>query len=219
MLVVCPPGNEQPAEQFAARIDDVHAARAGAVDVALLVALHAVGDAGFAAGELVKQAAVADAAVGRDVEGADVRHPRVVDVEDFLVGAEAQPVRIDGVLDRELDLALRRQPEHGLDVEMALHVLADHAGDDEPAGGIGPVDRAVGAHDDVVRAVEFLALPVRRDGGERAVVLDAPDRALRPAGDHQPAFQIERHAVGVARRMHQHRSCRRRASIGRWCRR
>ena len=127
MLVVWPPGISRRPKQLAARVNDVDAARAGAVDVALLVAFHAVGDAGLAAGELVKQAAVADAAVGRDVEGANVRHARVVDVKDLLVGTEAQPVGIDGVLDRELDLALRREPEHRLDVELALHVLADHA--------------------------------------------------------------------------------------------
>jgi hypothetical protein len=32
-------------------------------------------------------------------------------------------------------------------------------------------------------------------------VLDAPDRALRPAGDDEAALAIEGHAVGVARRM------------------
>src|SRR5262249_43818963 len=75
--------DQQPAEQLAAGIDDMHAARSGAVDVTLAVALHAVGDAGLATGELVEQTAVADAAIGRNVEGADVRHPGIVDVEDF----------------------------------------------------------------------------------------------------------------------------------------
>src|SRR5262245_10052512 len=52
--------DQQAAKQFAAGVDDVHAARPGAVDIALDVALHAVGDAGLAAGELVEDAAVAD---------------------------------------------------------------------------------------------------------------------------------------------------------------
>ena len=58
------------------------AARAGAVDVALLVALHAVGDAGLGAGEGVEDAAVAHAAIGIDVEGADEAEPRIIDIED-----------------------------------------------------------------------------------------------------------------------------------------
>src|SRR5262249_31117084 len=101
------PRGQQPAQQPGGPGAGMHAARPGAVDVALPVALHAVGHPGLAAGELVEQAAVADAAIRRDVKGADVRHPGIVDVEDFLVRAEAQPVGVDGVLDRELDLTLR----------------------------------------------------------------------------------------------------------------
>src|SRR5882672_4107170 len=43
------------AEELSVRADDVEAARPGAVDVALDVDLHAVGDAGLAARELVKK--------------------------------------------------------------------------------------------------------------------------------------------------------------------
>src|SRR5262249_50907274 len=111
--------------------------------------------------------------------------------------------RIGHVLDDEVDLALRGETEHALEVELALHVLADHSRDHEPAGRVGPVDAAVRAHHDVVWAVELLALVVGRGGGERAVMLDAPDRALRPARNVEPAFAIERHAVGMAGRVHQ----------------
>src|SRR5215471_10037597 len=117
-----------------------------------------------------------------------MRHARIIDVEDSLVRAEAQSVGIDGVFDGEFDLALRREAEDGLDVKLALHVLADHAGNDEAAGGIGPIDRAVRAHDDVVWAVEFLALPARRKGRERTVMLDAPDgRCDQPAMVSRPS--------------------------------
>src|SRR5262245_45174124 len=101
-------GNAQPSDQLSVRVADVDAAGTGAVDVALLIALHAVGDAGLAAGQRVKDAAVTHAAIAIDVEGADETEPRVVDVEDRFVRAEAQAVGIDRVLDRELDLALRR---------------------------------------------------------------------------------------------------------------
>src|SRR5262245_18805138 len=196
-------GNAQPSDQLAVRVDDVDAAGTGAVDVPLPVALHAVGDAGLAAGQGVEDAAVAHAAVGLDVEGADETEPRVIDVEDGFVRAEAQAVGINRVLDRDLDLALRREAEHRLDVELPLQVLADHARDHQPAGGVRPVDRAVGAHDDIVRAVELLALVARSDGDEGAVLLHPPDRARRPARDDEAALAVEGHAVGMIRRMDQ----------------
>src|SRR5262249_49296626 len=64
-----PSGDEQPAEEGTARIDDVHAAGPGAIDIALLVAFHPVGPSRFAARGLMEQAAFADAAVRRNVEG------------------------------------------------------------------------------------------------------------------------------------------------------
>src|SRR5262245_2459873 len=118
--------NAQPSDQLAVAVDDMDAAWSGTVDVALLVAFHAVGDASLAAGQRVKDTAVAYAAVAIDVEGADETEPRVVDVEDRFVRTKAQAVGIDRVLDRELDLALRREPEHGLDVELPLQILARH---------------------------------------------------------------------------------------------
>src|SRR5713101_6096872 len=44
-----------PAEELALRAYHVNAAGAGAIDVAFAIDLHAVGDAGLASGELVKQ--------------------------------------------------------------------------------------------------------------------------------------------------------------------
>src|SRR5262245_56041971 len=85
-------GNAQPSDQLSVPVDDVDAAGTGAVDVALPVALHAVGDAGLAAGERVEDAAVTHAAVAIDVEGADEPEPSVIDVEDRFVRAEAQAV-------------------------------------------------------------------------------------------------------------------------------
>src|SRR5262245_21989665 len=36
-------------------------------------------------------------------------------------------------------------------------------------------------------------------------MLDAPDGALRPAGDYEATLAVEGHSVGVAGGMHQHR--------------
>ncbi len=146
---------------------------------------------------------VTHAAVRVDIEGADEPEPRVVDIKDRFVRAEAQAIGIDGVLHDEPHLALRGEAEHGLYVEVPLQVLSDHAGDHQPARGIGPIDSAVGTHDDIVRAVEFLALIARRDGDERAVLLHPPDRPRRPARNVKSPLPIERHAVGMIRRMDQ----------------
>src|SRR5678815_2157698 len=54
-------------------------------------------------------------------------------------------------------------------------------------------------HDDVVRAVELLVLIFRRDRRNRSVLLEAVNRAAAPAGDRQPSFLVERHAVRVPR--------------------
>src|SRR5262249_3883190 len=196
-------GDEHAAKELAALVHDMDAARAGAVDVILLVDLHAIGDARLVAGELVNQAAGTDAAVVVDVESADDPEAGVVDVEERLVLREREPVGIDTVRDHELDVACRRQAEDTLNVELALQIIADHAGYHEPASGIGPIDRAVGAHHDIVRAVEFFALVALRKRDERAVRFDAPDRARRPAGDDHAALPVDGHAVGMARGMDQ----------------
>src|SRR5262245_5775304 len=64
-------GNAQAPAQAPGGVDDVDAAGPRAIDVALLVAFHAVGDARLGASKLMEDAAVAHAAVGIDVEGAD----------------------------------------------------------------------------------------------------------------------------------------------------
>src|SRR5262245_65035675 len=61
-------GNAQPSDQLSAGVDDVDAAGTGAVDVALLVALHAVGAPGLARGQCVEDATLGHAAVAGGVE-------------------------------------------------------------------------------------------------------------------------------------------------------
>src|SRR5262249_34363411 len=197
-------GDEQAAEKLAALVHDMDAARPGAIDVVFLINLHAVGDARLVAGELVKQPSGPDATVLVDVEGADDPEAGVVDVKQRLVLRERKPVGIDAVGDHERDVSCRRQAEDTLNIELALQIIADHAGYHEPTGGIGPIDCAVGAHHDVVWAVEFPALVSLRERDERAVRFDAPDRARRPAGNDHAALPVDGHAVGVARGMNQH---------------
>src|SRR4051812_9886881 len=89
-------GDLDRADVPAAGIEDADAARPGDPDVAALVELHAVdevADLEAARADPVGQhARVRERAVGGDVEHADVRARRVVDVQQRLVGREAEAV-------------------------------------------------------------------------------------------------------------------------------
>src|SRR5262249_2420211 len=76
-------GNTQPPDQLAIAVGDVDASWSGTVDVALLVALHAVGDAGLPAGQRVDDPAVAHPALAIDVErGAQPEAPSVISMRE-----------------------------------------------------------------------------------------------------------------------------------------
>src|SRR4051795_8901051 len=97
-----------------------------------------------------------------DVEDTYVRVHRVIDVEQALVGREAEPVRLSEVVDEELELASASgQAVDALEVEilLALESEARH-----PAvRRVCEDDRAVARDDHVVRAVQLLVAPVRRE--------------------------------------------------------
>src|SRR5262249_41011301 len=63
---------------------------------------------------------------------------------------------------------------------------------------IGEIQRAVGADDDIVRAVEPLAFVLVGEHRVFAVGIYANDRAQNARGGHQPALRIQRAAIGVA---------------------
>src|SRR5215475_6972568 len=127
-------GEKEAAQERAALVHDMNAARAGAVDVVADVDLHAVGDAGLVAGQLVEQAARTDAAIRADVEGADDAEPRVVDIEQLFVSREGEPVGIEAIGDRQVNVARRSDAEDALHVEVPLQVVAHHPGDHQAAG-------------------------------------------------------------------------------------
>src|SRR6266851_7867732 len=197
------------AEMLAVRREDPDAVGAGDVDVALLVELHPVDEAAL------RQVAVPDvlgehAAVGKrvvraDVEHADVRARRVVDVEQRLVGREAKPVRLLEIVDEQLDVAATGgEPVDALEVEilLALEPEARHA----PVRRVGEDDRAVPRDEHIVRAVQILALPVRGERLAGAIRLLPHDGARDVLADDQVAVVVERHAVALVARVAQHRN-------------
>jgi hypothetical protein len=80
------PWNAHTADALPRRIDDMNAARPGAVDIPFGVDFHSIGDAFFGAFELVKDARIFDRAVGLHVESADQILAAVVHVQHALVG-------------------------------------------------------------------------------------------------------------------------------------
>src|SRR4051794_13684297 len=118
----------------AVRVEDAHAARAGHPDVAALVELHAVdevADLEVAAADVPGQlAVVGERSVGVDVEDPDVRLLGVVDVEQRLVGGEAEAVGLAEVVDEQLGVApAGRDAVDALEREvlLALDPEAGHA--------------------------------------------------------------------------------------------
>ena len=196
-------GHAHLAEQLAGRRIDPDAAGRGDPDIAALVALHAVGQAGLelgadAAGE---DARIGERAVGFDVEDADQRLHGVVDVKQALVGREAEAVRLveQMAVDHELRrAAARRHAIDALEAELArpLDAVDRHAA----IPGIAEIDRAVRMHADVVRAVELLVLEMRGDHLAPAVGALADQGRGGVLADDQVELGVVGHAVAFVRR-------------------
>src|SRR5207249_1295622 len=115
--------NLDDSEMLTLRAEDPDALRPREPDAAALVALHPVDEIPFlqarGADVLGEHAPVCERAVALDVEDADVRPVGVVDVEEGLVGREAQAVRLAKVVDEELRVAASgRDPVDALEVEL-----------------------------------------------------------------------------------------------------
>src|SRR4029077_5747976 len=99
-----------------------------------------------------------------DVEDADQRLHRIVDVEELFVRRKAEAVRLieEEALDEQLRAAAaRRDAVHALEAERAwpFDPKPRHA----PIVRIGEINRTVRADADVVRAVELLTVEMGRE--------------------------------------------------------
>src|SRR4051794_7643480 len=196
-------GHLDGAELLALRVEHAHAARARDPDVAALVELHPVHEvagvevAGADAGG--QHAAIGQRAVRGHVEDADVAVLGVVDVQQRLVGREAQAVGLAEVVHQQLRVAaLRRDPVDALEGEVLLALDAEPR--HPPVSGVGEVDRAVALDDDVVGAVELAPLVVAGQDlppAARAVGIHPHDRARDVLAHDQAALVVERHAVAL----------------------
>src|SRR6266540_719006 len=175
-------------------------------EVPELVALHPVDEIHFlearGADVLGQHAVARRQAVGLELEHADVCPVSIVDVEQRLVRREAKAVGLDEIAGEQLQLTpARRNPVHALKVQVliALDPEPGHA----PVRRIAEVDRPGRVDDDVVRAVQLLALVVRGEylpTAPRTVGIHPHDRARRVLAHEQPPVRIQRHAVALVAR-------------------
>jgi hypothetical protein len=123
------------------------------------------------------------------------------DIEDMLVGREAEAVRLGEVVDDHVELS--RSRVEAIDVAavlLRLGLVAFIVGKDA-VGRVGEPDRAVGFDDDVVGRVQPPALVTVDDRRDRAVRLGPQNRAGPVRTGDQPALAVAGVAVDVVRRL------------------
>ena len=189
---------DDAAELPAVRVDDPDAAGAAAIDVALDIDLHPVGDAGFAAAQIGEDAVGVPGqhAARQQLEGADVAAPRVIDIEDFFFRREGEPVGQDKIVDQQA-----QRPEIGGDAIDPGKGEVPLVGRGRPRPRVGEIDAAVGFDDDVVGSVERVALKAVGNDGDASVMLQAGDSpAIVFAGD-EAALEVTRQPVSAVGRL------------------
>src|SRR5262245_28026359 len=122
------------------------------------------------------------------------------DVELLLVGREADAIRLDEVVDDNLDVAgFRIDP-----IDIVLFLLG--RGFDtfveaaDTVDRIGEPDGAVGSDDDVIWRIQLLAIIAVGDDRDRAVELSTGDPPAAMLASDEPSFAIDGVAVRIHRR-------------------
>ena len=157
--------------------------------------------------QLGEDLAARQLAVVGDPEDADVLRPvlhmrgaRVGDVEQPLVRRESEAVRAHEIVGGDADRSragVDAIDVAGADLALGLVALVIRV---DAVGRIGEPDRAVGSDDDVVRAVEALALEALGEDRDRAVVLGAGDAPVAVLARDETAFAVDGVAVRIAGR-------------------
>src|SRR5215470_4242250 len=182
------------------RIEDVHASRPAAVDVARRIDLHAVGRALALSRGLRPHPAAREAAVGFHVENADVLAGGVVDEEATAIPREAEAIGPVEIVHHDrwaLRIAARAVDALEAEFLLALHSVEVHAA----VRRVAEVDAAVGCADDVVGAVELLAVVVGGHGRDAPVRLGARDLARGVLAGEEAPLPVPGEAVGLVARL------------------
>src|SRR5262245_26699125 len=193
-------GREDDTETRSLGVEDVDPARAATVDVARGIDLHAVGGACAFAYRLCPDAASRQRAVALHVEDSNVLPGGVVDEQAPSIEREAQTVGpVEIVHEKDRALRVDARAVHALERELLL------ARDTVELGSairrITEIDSAVRRADDVVRAVELLALVVSGKRDAAAVGFCASDLARRVLAGQEAPLPIPGEAVRHAARL------------------
>ena len=193
---------------LASRREDPHAAGTGAVHPAFRIDFHAIRHPVLGGGHATEHATVAQGAVGRHVISLDelvlldLAVPVLVGpfsklagvgrVQHRLVGRESDAVGEIDVVGAYVNGTVRRNSVNGtgpLDLLLGFR---------NPAARVGKVDAAVAATDDVVGAVEALAVPSISHHVDGAVRLHARDAPVVALAHEQATLKVQGHAIGAA---------------------
>src|SRR5205823_1425291 len=113
--------------------------------------------------------------------------------KELLVGRESDSVGSDQLGCGQLHLAVL-DAEDAAERQLLARIVVDAR---QPERWVGEVERAVRAVDEVVGAVEALALVAIGEHRERAGALQASDAAVAVLVDGEPPVAVERQAVGA----------------------
>ena len=186
------------AEAAGSAVENVHAARARAVEVPDTVDLHAVRRPGCIAGRFRPHRSAGEGAVRLHVEAPDVPAHRVVHVELRFIQREAQAVRLLEIRHEQLQLRAFGAPAvDAAEIERERTRYADilaYAAERR----VAEIDRAVGLNDDIVGTVEPLAVITVGEHREGTVVLGAGDAAVSLLATDQPPRAVHGVTVGIA---------------------
>ncbi len=190
--------NMELSDQRAVRVEAVQPVRSRRPDPAACVETDAVEGASIAGYEDLT--AVERGGAGH-AEDPDVLAPAVGNVKLPFVCGERQPVgALEVVRDYLQRSGGRVKPVHVTGADLTVGPVAFVVAVDAIAR-VGEPQRAVGTLDDVVRAVQPLAIPAVREHGDRPVMLGAGDPAATLLAADQAALPVDGVPVGIASRM------------------
>src|SRR5579871_1559125 len=140
-----------------------------------------------------KNAPILQNTIGSNVVDPDIALLAVVDIKMSSIGRKSQAVRLRQVFCQQANTALVVQPIDPLEGNLLLFSLG------QIKRGVGKVDCAVRADDDIVWTIELLSLVMVRQHGMLALGRDANDCPQDTGTVEQLAVAIEGVTVGIAK--------------------
>lgn len=195
-------GHVDHAQAGRIRGENVDAAGAGTIDIALAIKLHAVGAARPLPDQFRPHPTIRQCPILLHVEHPDVQAGRIIDEEPAFIERKAETIGLVKVIDQQRQgPRIRVEAVHALEIKLARAIKA-HAGVDAAVGRVAEINRAIRFHDHIVGAVQLLALEVRgQDFVAAAVQIRATEAAAGVLAGEDAALMVVGIAVGLAARL------------------